>query len=87
MTKPLPTGCIKRSKKVPSLREFQLILEGISQEDKIGHLFIVDIEFDFKRAGEKELLFSEVYTPLFEKKNFACFRIIYFSTFRCHVPQ
>ena len=70
MTKPVPTGCIKISKKVPSLREFQLILEGISHEDKIGHLFIVDIEFDFKRAGEKELLFNEVYTPSFEKERF-----------------
>ena len=68
MTKPLPAGCIKISKKIPSVREFQLILKGISHEDKTEHLFIVDIEFDFDRAGAKELLFNEVYLPIFEKK-------------------
>ena len=36
--------------------------------DPIGHLFVVDIEFDFERATGKELFFNEIYTPLFEKK-------------------
>ena len=68
MTKPLPTDCIKKSKKIQSLREFQLILEGFSHVDKIGHLFIVDSEFDFDRARPKQLLFNEIYTPIFENK-------------------
>ena len=46
MTKPLPTGSIRRVKKLPTMREFDLILQGISDTDKIGHLFIADIEFD-----------------------------------------
>ena len=44
------------------------LLEAISHTDKISHLFIVDIEFDFKCATEKELFFNEIYTPLFEKQ-------------------
>ena len=27
-----------------------MIIEGISHEDKIGHLFVVDLIFDFERA-------------------------------------
>ena len=34
MTKPLPTGSIKKIKKIPSMREFDLIVQGISGEDK-----------------------------------------------------
>ena len=69
MTKSLPTDSIKNSKKLPTMREFNLILQGISDTDKVGHLFIVDIEFDYKNASEKELFFNEIYTPIFEKKN------------------
>ena len=68
MTKSLPTGSIKNSKKLPTMREFNLILQGISDTDKVGHLFIVDIEFDYKNSSEKELFFNEIYTPIFEKK-------------------
>lgn len=50
MTKPLPTGCIKRCKKILSSREFDLIVQSIPDEDKIGRLFIVDIEFDYENA-------------------------------------
>ena len=45
MAKPLPTGCIKRCKKIPTEREFDLIVQSISNEDKVGHLFTVDFEF------------------------------------------
>ena len=65
MAKPLPTGSIKKTKKIPSLKEFDLIIQG-----KIGHLFVVDIEFDEKNADEKQLLFNKIYTPIFEKNKF-----------------
>ena len=68
MTKPLPTGCIKKENYVPNYRQLQLLLQGISHTDKIGHLFIVDIEFDYERATAKEIFFNEIYTPVFEKK-------------------
>ena len=52
MTKPLPNGSIKR-KKIPTMKEFDLIIQGISDEDRIGHLFVVNIHFDHKNASEK----------------------------------
>ena len=67
MAKPLPTGSIKR-KKMPTMREFDLIIQGISGEDKIGHLFVVDVHFDQKNASEKQLFFNKIYSPIFERK-------------------
>ena len=66
MTKSLPYGWIKKSKKVPSLCEFNLILSSICHEDKVGDLFIVDIKFH-KKKNEKALLFKEIHAPTFEK--------------------
>ena len=45
MTKPLPYGCIKEKDNVPSLTEFNSIITKISHEDKIGHIFNVEIKF------------------------------------------
>ena len=43
MTKSIPTGIIK--KKVPSWREFNLLLETVDLYDSVGYLFIVDFFF------------------------------------------
>ena len=67
MTKPLPTDSIKR-KKVPTMREFDLIIQVISDEDKICHLFVVDKHFDQKNVSKRQLFFNEIYSPIFEKK-------------------
>ena len=64
MRKPLPHGCIKKMK-TPSLLELNRILCSISHEDKIGNLFVVDIEFHDKNP--KTMLFNKIYTPTFEK--------------------
>ena len=48
MTKSLPYGCIKKASKVPYLSEFNMIFGGISDKDKVGHLFIVNIKFHNK---------------------------------------
>ena len=53
-------------KKTP-MRDFQLILEGISPKDKIGHLFTVDVEFDFERSTAKEVLLTK-FTPQYLKR-------------------
>ena len=68
MTKPFPIGCIKKEPQTPNIRELCLLLSGLSHLDSIGHLFVVDLEFNVERATEKELFFNEIYTPLFEKK-------------------
>ena len=65
MTKPLSYSCIKKQEYAPSLLEFNKILDKISHEDKIGHLFIVDIKFHNKNP--KTMLFNEIYPPIFEK--------------------
>ena len=65
MTKPFPTGSIKKSKMLPMMREFDLMLQGVSDTDKIDHLFIGSIEFDHENANEKELFFNKIYAPIF----------------------
>ena len=65
MTKPLPYGCIKKQKTPPSLLEFNKILDRISHDDNIEHLFIVDIKFHNKNP--KTMLFNEIYPPIFER--------------------
>ena len=66
MTKPLPYGCIKRKENPPTLMELNQILDRISHEDKIGHVFTEDIKFHNKNP--KRLLFNKIYPPVFEKK-------------------
>ena len=65
MTKPLPYGVIKKKKVLPTLEELESLLSNVTLEDKLGHLFIVDIVFD--KIDEKTLLFNELYPPIFEK--------------------
>ena len=65
MTKPLPYGCIKEKDNVPSLTEFNSIITTISYEDKIGHIF--NIEIKFHDINKKTFLFNELYPPIFEK--------------------
>ena len=42
---------LKGQKKLATMKEFDLILLGITDENKIEHLFIVDIEFHQKNAA------------------------------------
>ena len=65
LTKPLAYGCIKKQEHPPSLLEFSEILDKISHDDKIGHLFIANIKFHDKNP--KTMLFNESYPPIFEK--------------------
>ena len=43
VTKPLPTGCIKDSDNI-SWKIFKNLLESVSFQDTMGHLYIIDIE-------------------------------------------
>ena len=67
LTKSLPTGCIKENKDV-SWNTFNKLLETVSLEDDIGHLYIVDIEFDKENATEKTYAYNEIYPPIIEKQ-------------------
>ena len=65
MTKPLPFGSIKKKENPPTLVEFSRILDSLSHNDGIGHLFIIDIKFH--NVNPKTLLFNELYPSIFEK--------------------
>ena len=67
MTKPLPTSCSKDDSDI-SWETFNLLLEKENFENKIGHLFVVDIVFDSEYATEKELVYNEIYKPKIEKQ-------------------
>ena len=58
----------QKAKEIPSIREFNIIMNSISHTNKIAHLFIVAIKFHFK--DEKTLLLNKLYTPIFEKSKF-----------------
>ena len=78
MTKPLPTGCIKQNFNT-RWRTFNLLLQNVSLDDQVGHLYVVDIEFNHIRATEKQLVYNEIYPPVIEKqKNIdPCERSVY----------
>ena len=67
MTKPLPTGCIKDDTDL-SWGTLHFLLENVSFEYEIGHLFVADIEFDLKNATEREFAYNEIYPAVIEKK-------------------
>ena len=52
MTKPMSTDCIKKHP-APSWLKFNLLFETLNLDDKTGHLFVFDIEFDKKRATKR----------------------------------
>ena len=54
MTKSMQTDCIKEHL-LPSWKKFNLLFSFVSVDDKIGHLFVVDIEFDFKKCNSKRV--------------------------------
>ena len=49
-----------------SIEEISDVLKNVTLEDKISHLFTVDIAF--ADINKKTLLFNEIYPPIFEKK-------------------
>ena len=67
MEKPLRTGCIKNDPDL-SWTTFNLLLESVNLEDKIGHLYIVDIKSDYENATEKQITYHEIYPPIVEKQ-------------------
>ena len=65
MTKPMPVGAIKE--KEPSWTEYNILFEKVSLDDKKGHIFIVDIEFDHAHATDRQIMYNEIIPPFIEK--------------------
>ena len=68
MTKPAPTGCIKK-KPQPTWRTFNILLERVGLNDSLGHLFMVDISFDYEKATPRQLIYNEIYPSIIQKQN------------------
>ena len=66
MTKPMPVGSIKEKK--PDWVEFNLLLEKVTLGDKIGHLFIADIEFDYENVDAKQIMYNKIYSSLTDNR-------------------
>ena len=49
MTKPLPTDCIKQNQDM-SWRTLNLVLQNVSLNNQMGHLYVFGIEFDHTKA-------------------------------------
>ena len=67
ITKPLPAGCIKDNNDT-SWKTFNCLLEKVSLNNEIRHLYIVDIEFDVKNATPRPKIYNEIYSPVIEKQ-------------------
>ena len=74
----LPTGCIIENSNV-SWRTFNLLLEKVSLNDQIGHLYVVDIEFDHTKATENQIAYNKTYPLIIEKQKIidTCERSVY----------
>ena len=65
MTKPMPVGSIKE--KEADFREFNLLFEKVSLDDPVGHIFVVDVEFDYKNASQTQIMYNEIMPPFIQK--------------------
>ena len=61
------SACIKQNFNT-RWRTFNSLLQNVSLDDQIGHLYVVDIEFDHTKATEKQLVYNEIYPPIIEKQ-------------------
>ena len=57
MAKPLPTVFLKENLDT-SWRTVNFILQNVSLSDQIGHLYVIDIEFDHTKATEKQKVYN-----------------------------
>ena len=64
MTKPMAVGGIKE--KETSWTEYNLLFEKLSLDDKKGHIFVVDIEFDYLHATDCQIIYNEILPPFTE---------------------
>ena len=78
MTKSLLTGCMKDNHDISS-ESFNFLIEKVSFEDTINHLFVVNIKFVIKNATKREFPYNEIYPPIIKKQRIIglCERSVY----------
>ena len=67
MTKPMPTGCIKKEPQ-PMWRTFNILLERVDLNDPTGHLLVVNVSFDYEKATPWQRIYNEIYPPIIEQQ-------------------
>ena len=67
MTKPMPTGCIRNNQDI-TLRTFNRLLETVDLNDKIGHLYIVDLKLNFDKLTDRQKAYNEICPSVIEKQ-------------------
>ena len=67
MTELLPTSCIKK-KPEPTWRTFNILLEKVDLDDPVGHLFVVDISFNYEKVMPRQRIYNEMYPSIIEKQ-------------------
>ena len=67
MTKPMPTGCIKKEPQ-PTWRTFNILLECVGLDDPVGYLFVIEISFNYEKATTGQRLYNEIYPSIIEKQ-------------------
>ena len=45
-----------------------MFLEKVSLNDQIGHLCVVEIEFDHATATKRQIVYNEIYPPIIDKQ-------------------
>ena len=87
MTRPLPTGCIKKQGSILSWKKISLMLETMNLDGTIDHLFVVDTRLNFNKSNAKILMYNEISCPIFEKQKTidatgrSVFQLRYYATF------
>ena len=78
MTKPLLTVSIKIDSDI-SFQKLNDLIRKLDIDLLIGHLYVVDIEFDHKNATQNQIAYYEIYPPIIEKQKITdpCERSIY----------
>ena len=67
MKKPLPTGCIKERKETSFFFLFNLLFETAILKDRIGQLFVINIQFSKSKACNRQIIYNEIFSPIIEK--------------------
>ena len=78
MTKLLPTGCIKVDPDI-SFKKLNDLIRTLDINSPLGHLYVVNIEFDHKNTTKNQITYNEIYPPIIEKQKIIdpCERSIY----------
>ena len=66
ITKPMLVGSIKEESL--SWVKFKLLMEKVSLDNPIGHIFVVDVEFEHEKATDCQIMYNDIFPPFTDKQ-------------------